>query len=544
MEVWQQRAATGQPLADAYLVCRPDVMQLYDHDVSSEEFARIRMAELDRLFADHDRAALVAALREYGQSVTGLSDGQEALLAKLADPRCLVVVTGQQAGLFTGPLYTLYKALSAVVSANRLEKHTGRPVVPVFWVASEDHDFDEVASAWYIRGDGKLARAQLRERPPARTPVGLHAVSKTELDRLLSELEAGLSGGMYKQDLLRDLEDTYKATANMADWCTRLLALWLRDTPLLFVNPMRADVRRIVRDAFARALACPRELRDAAFAGARRIDSLGFAPPVEVHDRHTLLYLIDGGRRSAIDLVPDEQDMFELRDSRRRFGGDELRERLENRPQDFSAGVLYRPVVQDFLLPVLAYVGGPSEIAYHGMMGDIFRVAGRSVPPLLLRMRALGVPRAAARALERYGFTLEDALFDDPVARYLQKQVEPPVSEVTGALARAIEEELAKREEYYLSLGDSMVSALQKTRESLTVHVCRLGLRAEKTLRLRHEEAVRALGSAANWLRPEGSEQERLLSPLSFISQYGTSWIGELARRASADADAITVFGF
>ena len=529
MKTWERRSGTGNRLTDAYLRGEPGACALYAYAPGDGEAER-RAADLDGLYDGRRRAGLVSALAAYADAVAGLSPAVESSLQKLSDPRCLAVVTGQQAGLFTGPLYTVYKAVSAVVHARRLEERLKRPVVPIFWVASEDHDFDEAASAWYVSSGGGLRRAALRERPPVRTPVGLHAIGADEMGRLLDELSAELPDGLFRQDLLADIAEAHERTANMGDFFVRLLAGFLREAPPLFLNPLRRDLRALARPAFERVLRAPEVFRDAAARGAERVQAAGYTPQVEVHARHTLLYLLEGGRRSALDFDPERPGEFALRDSGRRFSGGELAERLERRPEDFSAGVLYRPVVQDELLPVLAYVGGAAEIAYHAVAGEVFAAAGRRTPPLFLRGRGLALPRSVARALARYDFAPEDALAGGLVDRYLRSTFAgPPVGDVIAGLQAEAERSLGEREAYFCALDPSLRTALARTHTAVRDSLRRLGSRAEKALRLRHAEAARALGEAETWLRPHGEEQERVLSPLSLIAKYGRGWMRELA---------------
>ncbi len=529
MKLSYMRRDTGNALADAYLRGDDAALSLYSYGALSPEVARRRVDELDARRAG-GRAGLVAAIRGYMQAVTGVSAGARELLRQLEDPRAVAVVTGQQAGLFTGPLYTVYKAASAAAQARRLGEQLGRPVVPVFWVAAEDHDFDEVASAWYVCGTGEIGRAVLRERPALRAPVGLHAVSGAEMERLLEELTLHLPDGMYRADVLAAVRDAHAATDNMADFFARLMAIWLGDIPMLFVNPLIRPIRALTRTAFVGVLRDPVTFRDAALQGASRVAALGYDPQVEVHQRHSLLYLIDDGKRSPLDFDPASPDRFTLRGARRQFTREELEERLERAPEDFSAGVLFRPVVQDFLLPVVGYVGGAAEIAYHGMMAGIFAAAGRRTPPLALRARALAVPRPAGRAMQKYSIRIPEVLACDPVSDWLRDKTEPTVQSVMEELEGAVERMMRERAPFFAAIDPTLAHAVKRTEQAMRGDLGRLHVRVDRALRLRHEQDVRAISALCAWLLPNAQEQERTLSPLSLICKYGTEWIAELAK--------------
>ena len=530
MKLSYMRRDTGNALADAYLRGDAQALSLYSYGALNPDVARRRIAELDGLHDPAGRESLVAAIEGYMEAVTGISPGVRELLRLLADPQSVAVVTGQQAGLFTGPLYTVYKALSAAAQARRLSEQLGRPVIPVFWVAAEDHDFDEVASAWYVCGTGEVARAVLRDRPLLRVPVGRHAIGNEEMRRLLEELALHLPDGMYRSDILEDIREAHAATDNMADFFARLLARWLRDTPLLFVNPMTRPLRILAREAFSRVLADPAQFRDAALSGAARVAALGYDPQVEVHQHHSLLYVIEEGRRTPLDFDPAAPDRFTLRGTRSHYTRRELERRLQRSPEDFSAGVLYRPVVQDFLLPVVGYVGGAAEIAYHGMMADIFAAAGRHTPPLALRTRALAIPRPTARSMEKYGLSMDDVLACDPVRDWLSRKTEPSVDHVIAAMELAVERVVQEHTPFFTAIDPTLTHAVKRAEHAVRDDLRRLRARADRALRLRHEQDLRAISALCAWLAPDSQEQERTLSPLSLISKYGLGWMADMAR--------------
>jgi bacillithiol biosynthesis cysteine-adding enzyme BshC len=526
-------AVTGNPMADLYIAEDERVRPLYPYGLNERDIAA-RAHELDRRFAEAGQAAhvqreaLVAALERYAQEVTGLTAGRHSLLDKLRDPRALTVVTGQQAGLFTGPLYTVYKAISTAAWAAHYERLLARPVVPIFWVASEDHDFEEVASAYYVSRDGTLEKAALRHRPAARAPVGYHAINDGEYRHILERLALRLPQGVHTRDLLQQLDAAHRHTANMADLFARLLGEWLKDVPLLLVNPLRPDLRALAAPAFAAVLAEADRFRDAAVAGDERVRQLGIIPQVEVNPRHSLLYVIEDGVRSALDISPDARDAFVLRDRGTTFTKADLLARLQTRPETFSAGALYRPVVQDHLLPVLAYVGGAAEIAYHGMMKDIFAASLRTMPPLLLRMRAVALPKQAVAALRRVGFGYEEARAEDFERRLLATAMTQPVTQVVEQLVGSWRRDLHERADYFTALAPSCARAVGKADAGLEEVGRRLTRRAERAALRGRQEFAGALAAAQSWCQPRGTEQERVLSPLSLIAEYGTQWIEQM----------------
>ncbi len=519
--------ATGNPLTDAYLRGDGHVQSLYHYRAGDPAAITARAADVDGYYRPEQRRALVAALRAYAKRVTGGGDATEALLAKLSDDRALVVVTGQQAGIFSGPLYTIYKAVSAVAYAAYCEKTIHRPVVPVFWAAGEDHDFQEVADAWYVKDDGELSRAHLREQPYVRTPVGLHRIAADEMNRILGELAVHLPTGMYRDQTVAQIAAAYEGADNMVDGFVRLMSAWLKDFPMLYVNPLDKPVRELMSAAFRSVLARPAAYQAAAASGERAVREKGFEPQVELTPAHTLIYLIEHGKRTALD-YNQEQGVFTLRDAKRHVSQQELLHRLEERPQDYSSGVLFRPVAQDYLLPVLAYVGGAAEIAYHGMMKEIFTVAGRKTPPLYLRERAYLLTRQVGRALERFQIKATDVLQGDFVFAKLLERETRDIDEWMTRLKSSLLTELFAAQSPLLEIDDQLERAVAKTERTIERGVDRLANRVRRTVLKNNQEVYVSARLLENWLSPKGKEQERVLSPLSAIAKFGTNWIRDL----------------
>lgn len=532
MEIWQTERLTGNALTDAYLQGDPRMSDRFEFSLHQPDALKRRCHTVDHVMDRKHRSSLVEAMREYALELGQKEAHTAALLDKLSDERSMVVVTGQQAGLFSGPLYTVYKAVSTVVLAKQYEQEMCRPIVPIFWIATEDHDFDEVASAYYVNKEAKVSHVHLHDRPNGRVPVGMHEVSRDELDRLLIQLEIDLPAGTYKEQLLQDLLQAYSNVSNMGDGFARFMARLLRDVPILFVNPIRPSFRSLVKDAFARVIHNPNAFIKAAQMGTEALVKRGFSPQVDVHPDHSLLFLVDRGHRYALDVDRSHGHDFILRDSDLYFSKEELLLRLEEHPSDFSSGVLYRPVVQDFLLPVLTYVGGAAEIAYHGMMKEIFTAAGRHLPILQLRMRVMAVPTAVSRALDHLGMELEDGIKRDLLKESLVKDLMPPLTTVTKEMQDKLRNVLHEYEDYFLGIDKTLRPSLERAEEMVTRSLRHIENRSIRALVRKDQDTVYAAAVVSAWLRPHGTEQERLLSPLSLVAKYGSSWLPALLELA------------
>ncbi|KUO95551.1 bacillithiol biosynthesis cysteine-adding enzyme BshC [Ferroacidibacillus organovorans] len=523
MKLSRLRCRTGNDVTDAYLEGDARIRAFYDYGFDRDSLKR-RALDVAKRYDESQRVLLLEAIREQQNDMT---DIQRAQWERLRDPRALVVVTGQQAGLFTGPLYTIHKALSTVALARQMEQEMGVPVIPVFWVAAEDHDFDEVASAHYVTDEGTLRRVALKTRPVPRTPVGFHDVPAREMREMLERISADLRDGLYTADLVAGLNALHAEHSRMGTLFQKTLQAWLGEFPILVIDPTTRAMRRAAAASFAQVLDRPRVFRDAALAGAKRLRDASFKTQVDVSAEHSLLYLIQDRIRTPLDLC-EQADALKMRDSGELIQIETLKERLRDEPEIFSAGVLYRPVVQDFLLPVLAYVGGAAEVSYHAMMGEIFREAGRTIPPLFLRQRVTLVPPSIVRSAKRLGLSWRDdvhAALRDKVAQSMN----PPLSRVVDEMKQEIRELLGGRETYFDEVGHRARRDLQKTQATFLREIERLAARSERALRNKHKEHAALSERMTAWLEPKGGEQERILSPLSILAHFGTSWMHILA---------------
>ena len=343
--------------------------------------------------------------------------GTEAAMARLALPGALAVTTGQQPGLFGGPLYSLHKLLSAVILARRLETRWARPVVPVFWSAGDDHDFAEANHAAWLTADGALSTVVLRERAPDavltplyREPLGPEILPL--LDRLAAEVPAG-------GDMLARLRQHYRPEATMGASCTGFLAELFAPFGVVVFDATRPAAKAAQAPLLLEALRQAAPLEQALVARAAELRAAGADPGVLVGDGATLV-MIEGER--GRDRLVRHGDGFRTRRSGEDFTLAQLAEAAAAEPRRLSANVLLRPVVESALLPTVAYVAGPGELRYLPLAAPLYQALGvprqRPVP----RWSGLVVePRVdrtlgKAEAVQSLGLTAQHGV-GDPVGR-------------------------------------------------------------------------------------------------------------------------------
>ena len=352
-----------------------------------------------------DRNALCDALRSMNSSFGAATETLENI-EHLRSADCVAVVTGQQVGLFTGPLYSIYKALSAIKMAECL-RGRGINAVPVFWMATEDHDLEEVSNAFVIDSSRELA--EIRVSAPAEDhgkPVGTIALDAS-VSAAAAELSASLPETEFTDVLKEVLKKAWAPGATFGDAFGRYITSLLGKFGLIVVDPLNDKLKELAAPIYVQAIENSGEIVSALAMRGDQLVGDGYHAQVLVEkDYFPLFWQTDDGRRVALRKARDQT--VQAKGEKRSFTTTELSDAACAEPDRFSPGVMLRPVVQDFLFPTLCYFGGGAEIAYFAQNSEVYRVLGRPVTPILHRQSFTVVEVEAARTIEKYGLSLTD----------------------------------------------------------------------------------------------------------------------------------------
>jgi bacillithiol biosynthesis cysteine-adding enzyme BshC len=467
-----------------------------------------------------DRDALADAL---AASNAAWGAGRETLanVERLRAPDTVAVVTGQQVGLFTGPLYTIYKALSAVKLAGCLTQR-GTEAVPVFWMATEDHDWEEVRSAEVIACDGRLASANV----PAEWHGEGEAVGGVRVDERVEEAIRRLFDLLPSSEFLPDLEklirESYQPGRGFGETFARMLTALAGRYGLVLLDPVDARLKRLSAPLYAEAARRAPEIAAALDARSRELEAAGYHAQVHTSADAFPLFMhgADGARRA---LVRTAEGRYASKGSGDGWTADELAEMAAREPERFSPNVTLRAAVQDFLLPTIAYFGGAAEIAYFAQTAEVYRVLARPATPILHRASLTIVERRTGRTLERYGLKLEDffAGLDAVIARVVEEHLGADVArrldETDATVARALDELRESLSSFDPTLGDALSTGRRKIEHQLEG----LRTRFHRAQMARDRAVFRQLERAATALYPEKALQERHLNITSLIARHG-----------------------
>jgi bacillithiol biosynthesis cysteine-adding enzyme BshC len=444
----------------------------------------------------------------------------------LRRPGTVAIVTGQQAGLFTGPLYTVHKALTVIKLASCLREQ-GVEAVPVFWIASEDHDYDEVNHTRLIDLEGNVQTVQYEpdNRPPE-VPVG-----KIQLDEginaALDQFIGQLPPSEFLQQIENDLRESYKAGTPFAEAFAKLMARIFKDYGVILLDPSDEGLKQVAAPLYAKAIEKTTEIASALVERSAALVNAGYHAQVNTAEDMVPLFIIDEGRRVALTY---RDERFQVKGSGRSFAKDELAQLALRCPNCFSPNVTLRPVVQDYLLPTAAYIGGPSELAYFAQIRAVYEVLERQEPCVLPRASFSIVEGRHQKTMEKYGLQLTD-FFDglhSAVTKVVETSLDRNTAEAFAETERIFNEQLTKLEESLHKADPTLADSLKRSREKVFYQIEHLRTRFIHASARREETTFRQVERAYTTLMPNKNFQERELNVFYFLSRYGQSLIDEL----------------
>lgn len=468
------------------------------------------------------RSGVVEVLREQNR-LFGADPSTTRSLDRLSSG-AVAIVTGQQVGLFGGPAFSFYKAITAVCWAEEMSRR-GIEAVPIFWLATEDHDLAEVNHSFWNTRNG-LARYEL---PPRDEDAG-HRVGEVTLGSAVSDLVEQATAtleGPAADEIARVLRESYTPDETYGSAFGKLMARHLAGRGIIFIDPLDARLHQLAAPVYRGALDAAAELREALIARSKDLETSGFHAQVKVTGVSTLLFYDINGQRTPLRSHDGGFSAGEVW-----FTAEELRAAIVKKPEAFSPNALLRPVIQDSLLPTAAYIGGPAEIAYLAQSHVVYKKLLGRMPAILPRESFTLIEPGIARILQKFELGLPDLFEGQQVVRTkLERKALP------GGLAQRFDSgEAALREllETYRAplkeFDPTLLGTLDAVNEKMLYQFLKLKGKVGEAQNLRSGILDRKERLLLDSLYPNHALQERSLSLLPFLAAYGTALLDELAR--------------
>lgn len=490
------------------------------------------LADFDRVLAARrayaqnciDRRALAEDLLA-SHARRGAPDSSQKAIESLREDDCFLIVTGQQPGLLGGPLFTFYKILHAIVLAKRLTRERQETFLPAFWDASEDRDFPEIATMQWLSKQRKTVSFTWPGDPASRRPYAGISMGECPLDELMDRIRETTHPTEFTEPVIASIREAARGADSYPGFFDRLMWSLFPDEGLVIIRPDDMWMRRRAVPYWEAEIHAPQR----SAAGVERIGTFlktrGLSPQIHKRADRASFFLLEGGERLAVSIALEGF----VTEDRRTYTERELRQRLQERPEDFSPSAILRPTIQDALLPTAAAVLGPSEVAYHFLLEDIYTVHGIPRPCLVPRFGFTLIEGRDLQQMERYGLQPADLM--ESTAALMKRIARENSSAVWEPARRKAEtgvDELFDIWKVVAQEADStIVPVLNKNRLRVQKELEQSEALLVRKIGEKNQQAQQHLEGLQQSLFPGGRLQERQYNPFVYLMKYGPEWLAQ-----------------
>lgn len=496
---------------------RPDFSTYYQQNALPDFFALSPQDSQAALRLEHkvDRARLAEALANYA----GRLEAPKAVfdqLERLKHPDSRVVVTGQQAGLLLGPSFTLSKAITAIKLAKALSTEA-KPVVPIFWVASQDHDTEEIDHSYMLDFDELLYRLDV-DLPKA-SPAARIVLQKDWLERVTTQINAAHFHRVFRQEVIALLEAAAKCSESFSDWFAALLYRLLGTSGLVLIDPMQADIAQLFAPLLEQEIANPDVSVRAVNAAAGRLKALGFEPQLGRGEAATNLFIEEVAEKGIRrELLRFDGKAFYT--EHHRYSSEDVLAKLERDPRAISPAAALRPISQDYILPTAVTVVGPGELRYFAQLKDVYMHHGVAMPLIWLRATATVLEPPVQRIMAKFSLSLAELSEFAKAKEAALLALHGHAAGFSAGLS-TLESSLKKLTEEVKAIDPSLLGTVLKAEKHFAQTIEILKYKSARALAQRDDIYTQQFDRLEKHLFPDGIAQERLISPFSFFLKFG-----------------------
>ena len=504
-----------------------NIMQYFDYGVSAKNMKK-RFDDLKN--QSFERPELTKALIQLNQNW----DAPPSTLGnieRLNDKNSVVVLGGQQAGLLTGPMYTVNKIISIIKYAKQQEEHLQVPVIPVFWIAGEDHDFDEINHIYMPSGD-QMKKHVFPRHTIDKMPVSDISIQKDKLYKWLKNIFVHLQETQYTKDLYQTINDCLEQSNSYVDFFARLIFSLFQDEGLVLVDSGSEIVRRLENDHFTTLIHKQAEISTGVYGVWQDLKRCGYAVDLDLQPNNGHLYFYINNERILLNRT--DSGYWIGKNDEIKLSTEELIEIAQNSPDRLSNNVISRPLMQELLFPTLAFIGGPGEISYWSTLKPAFNTLELKMPPVIPRLSMTYVDSYTFKLTEKYNLKLGEIIHkgvEEQKDHWLNEKIEPPVEEITMEIKNKIEAVHKPLRDIAHQLGDDLGSIGEKNLYFLHENIDFLEKRILNKIKAQYKQELSEFNKVNIMLHPFGGLQERVWNPLLFFNQFGKQFIKEVLSR-------------
>lgn len=474
-----------------------------------------------------DRNKLVKALIDFNRKMNNSAQALEHI-ELLAREDAVVVVGGQQAGLFGGPLLVLYKAITILQAARDASESLQIPVIPVFWIAGEDHDFEEANHMYFLSQDTTISKIKLTHPTGRRTSVSQTRIPKDSWLQAIDELSASLPDSEYKHALLQLAMNLHQDASSLVESSGKLLASLFGSYGLVLMDSDDPAIRHLESPMFRKLIEDNAAINNTILESAKDMKDSGYPVQVDLNDHAANLFVYDElGERTLLYRTEihyaDRRGSYQL-------SREQLLEYADNCPERLSNNVMSRPLMQQYLLPVLATVLGPAEIAYWALTGRAFEQFGWKMPMILSRSEFTLMDSAVQRNMEKYELTWDDVQlhFQERRRGWLEDQDDLNLAQKFADARKQFDAIYGPILDAAGKLNQGMAELAEKNRQRILKEMLYLERRTVESNKIRYETGLKQLDRVAFSLFPMEKPQERVYNGFAYLNKYGRKWLDDL----------------
>jgi bacillithiol biosynthesis cysteine-adding enzyme BshC len=480
---------------------------------------------------DPARRAAVADAVERQNTGWGAGDAARKSLQRLR-AGAMAVVSGQQVNLFGGPAYALYKALTAIKMAEELSR-AGHDCVPMFWLASEDHDLAEIDHVLLPRPEAaEMETLRVGGRGTEGAPVG-----RIEVDASINGVLDRIAESLGKSDALEAMREAYALSSagrqTFASGYARLFTKWFAEFGLLLIDPLDAELHRIAQPVLSAVVERSAELNGAVMERGRKLEAAGYHQQVKATAATSFLFALQDDKRIAVRR--NGSGNFAI--GERKLTAAELQAEVAREPERFSPNALLRTSVQNFLLPSVLYAAGPAEIAYLAQAAPLEEALVGRATPLMHRLSATIVEPRWKKLLDKYDLKVGDAFHGREHLRELiaMRRLPRAIDDKLAAASTELDKHLQTLREELLVLDPTLARSEARANKKILHQMSQLRARAARALLRRNEELGRHADQLSTALYPEKGLQERAFPAFYFMAKHGDGFLREVMHNVQRD---------
>ncbi|MEQ9310400.1 MAG: bacillithiol biosynthesis cysteine-adding enzyme BshC [Balneolaceae bacterium] len=512
-------------LFNTYLTDYSRLSSFYNINPFDDNAVKLKAESLN---STKSKKEFVTALSEYHQHLE-ISESQKKQLVKFSNDDSLVIVTGQQLGVFGGPLYTVYKTITTILLARKWEKQLGKPVIPVFWLADEDHDFEEIASVGIPNYDEFKSVSLIQEGNGH--PVSVQQIKDT-IKEFCDSVKSELPDTDFTDTLFEELENFYREGTTHVQAFAKLIDSWFSEEGLLIVGSNFDPIKKLLINTFSTSITKNQEIFDALDKKSEQIEE-DYHRQVIVGDSNLFFIDDEHGR------VKLEKSNNDWKAGKLTFSEKKLVEMIEANPQNFSPNVFLRPIIQDKLLPTLGYVAGPGELSYYGQMKDLYPIFELDMPVIFPRLSITLIESGIERIMEKLPFEMcnYNQRIEDLESAYVDHSNSKDIEGVFSTWKTGISEIAKKPNDFIKEIDPTLEGTTGKVIAGFGNEIDKLKGKVYRSIKQQEQTQLSRISKIKSQLFPNGL-QERSVTPIYFMNKYGKDiWTNILQEFEKEDLD-------